>query len=207
MSSFDGKFPQEPLIYINGRPYCVKHRTTPFQNLEFPGITPAQIDAMEETLRQEILAEAKRNRGRILLHGERDVANCSTLAAWGEVYSYWEPVDGTDGSVLTSRQAFEMVFREFNNKSTASAFDDASSSNSTSTTTLPSSAFAIKPAKPTHTYLRCPVPDEKSPGPKEFDIVERAVRDAVQGSQMPPPAPPADQQSDDPCAAREACTV
>ena len=123
------------------------------------------------------LAEAKRNRGRILLHGERDVANCSTLAAWGEVYSYWEPVDSADGSVLTSRQAFEMVFREFNNKSTTSAFDDASSSNSTSTTqALPRLRDQARQAD-AHVPA-VPVPDEKSPGPKEFDIVERAVRDA-----------------------------
>lgn len=96
---------QEPMIYINDRPYCTKLRASPFGNKELPGISPDTVASLEVTLKQEILAEAAAHGGRVLLHGETMPENSTEVAAWGEVYAYWEPVDAT--TVLTLQEAYE----------------------------------------------------------------------------------------------------
>lgn len=92
---------EEPLIYINSRPYCVKHRATPFNNQESTGIDIVIVERIEDDLRREILAESERFDGRILLHGETKPPQGSEVAAWGKPYCYWEKV--TPESVVTVR--------------------------------------------------------------------------------------------------------
>jgi hypothetical protein len=83
---------EEPFIFVNGHPYCVKAWKDPFDNIERTGISAAQVQADEESLRLEILAEAKKNSGKILLHGETVPEGDSSVAAMGEVYCYWEDI-------------------------------------------------------------------------------------------------------------------
>eukprot|EP01023_Acetabularia_acetabulum_P060681 TRINITY_DN72973_c0_g1_i1.p2 TRINITY_DN72973_c0_g1~~TRINITY_DN72973_c0_g1_i1.p2 ORF type:complete len:163 (-),score=15.36 TRINITY_DN72973_c0_g1_i1:75-524(-) len=40
---------EEPLIYINGRPYVVREVEHPFQNLEYTGINRERVESMETT--------------------------------------------------------------------------------------------------------------------------------------------------------------
>jgi hypothetical protein len=84
---------EEPFLFINGRSYCVKDWKRPFDNIERTGITSERVRADEEALRLEILAEASRYGGRILLHGETIPEGDSSVAAKGEVYCYWEEVN------------------------------------------------------------------------------------------------------------------
>lgn len=84
---------EEPFIFINGHPYCIKDWKHPFDNIERTGITTQQVQADEEQLQREILQEARRNGGKILLHGETVPEGDNSVAAMGEVYCYWEDID------------------------------------------------------------------------------------------------------------------
>lgn len=84
---------EEPFVFINGHPYCVKDWKQPFDNIERTGITTEQVQADEETLKREILEESRRYGGKILLHGETVPEGDNSVAAMGEVYCYWEDID------------------------------------------------------------------------------------------------------------------
>eukprot|EP00931_Biecheleriopsis_adriatica_P077155 TRINITY_DN50774_c0_g1_i1.p1 TRINITY_DN50774_c0_g1~~TRINITY_DN50774_c0_g1_i1.p1 ORF type:complete len:441 (+),score=99.75 TRINITY_DN50774_c0_g1_i1:53-1375(+) len=100
---------EEPIIFINGLPYCVKDRKKPFGNQESTGIDTVIVERIEDDLVQEILAESKRYGGKILLHGETKPAS-TELAAWGEAYCYWETV--TPESVMTVRSVADKLIAE-----------------------------------------------------------------------------------------------
>ena len=42
------------MVYINGKPFCVKDRDAPFQNLEQPGITASGVREREHLLKYEV---------------------------------------------------------------------------------------------------------------------------------------------------------
>ena len=43
---------EEPVVYINGRPYVLREASRPFKNLmEYRGIVPARLEQMESRLR------------------------------------------------------------------------------------------------------------------------------------------------------------
>ena len=94
---------EEPVVYINGKPFCLKDRSMPFNNVENTGIEAADVERMEETLRREIIHEASCNGGEILLHDETAPAEAG-VAAWGEVVAYWETI--TPDSVMTPAQVY-----------------------------------------------------------------------------------------------------
>jgi hypothetical protein len=90
---------EEPVLYINGRPYCVKDRVDPFGNLETTGITAHELVEKELLLKKELFAEAKLYDGRVLLHGESkptpeeiEIAKAKGHPAMGGVYAFWEPL-------------------------------------------------------------------------------------------------------------------
>lgn len=95
---------QEPMVYVNGRPYVLKMRATPFENLEQLGISREELDQQEARLKEEILEEASAYDGRLLLHGET-MPPIAEVAARGELYSYWEPCG--PNSVKTVAEVFE----------------------------------------------------------------------------------------------------
>lgn len=61
---------QEPVVYVNGKPFNLRNVKAPFYNQEAPGRTPAETEKVEHQLKQDILDEAKRNGGYITLHDE-----------------------------------------------------------------------------------------------------------------------------------------
>ena len=52
---------QEPYVYINGSPYCLKDRHNPFKNMLNTGILAADVEHAEVFLKMEVLAEARKN--------------------------------------------------------------------------------------------------------------------------------------------------
>mmetsp|Transcript_96140 Transcript_96140/g.170621 ORF Transcript_96140/g.170621 Transcript_96140/m.170621 type:complete len:775 (-) Transcript_96140:237-2561(-) len=94
---------EEPFVYINGQPYCVKERSKPFTNQELTGIDTEIIERIEREVVEEVLAEASGFNGKILLHGETKPKNSGANGepAMGEAYCYWEEV--RKESVLTVR--------------------------------------------------------------------------------------------------------
>jgi guanylate kinase len=80
---------EEPIILIDGEPYCVKSREKPFQNQEK---IPGDLNTLEAKLREEILKETQRYNGRFLLHGET-LNGPKEVGALGEVYAFWKKVE------------------------------------------------------------------------------------------------------------------
>ena len=74
-------------VYINGLPFCVKDRKTPFGNVENTGVLPDALLASERQLQEDVLEEARQYESKILLHGERMPESSDgkvAVAAWGE---------------------------------------------------------------------------------------------------------------------------
>lgn len=63
---------EEPIIYVNDTPFVLRDLSSPFVNIKsYTGITAQRLEAVENRLKADILAEAKRNHGLILVHDEQ----------------------------------------------------------------------------------------------------------------------------------------
>lgn len=86
---------EEPVIYINGKPYVVREAGQPFCNLEYTGIDRSRVEGMEDRLKQDILEEAKAYDDRVLVSVENDDM---------QVVQTWEPV--TEADVQTPSEVY-----------------------------------------------------------------------------------------------------
>ncbi|KZW02890.1 hypothetical protein EXIGLDRAFT_730985, partial [Exidia glandulosa HHB12029] len=83
---------EEPLVYINGSPYCLRRENFTLRNMkDYGGISGNRLEVLEERLKSDVLAELQSFGGRLLLHTER---------AHGEVVPVWEEVKADDVAVL-----------------------------------------------------------------------------------------------------------
>eukprot|EP00878_Enallax_costatus_P006221 GHUV01006524.1.p1 GENE.GHUV01006524.1~~GHUV01006524.1.p1 ORF type:complete len:1656 (+),score=579.22 GHUV01006524.1:267-5234(+) len=78
---------EEPVLYINGKPYVVREADQPFCNVEYTGIDRSRVEDMEQRLKRDVLREAQRYDNHILVTEEDDDMN---------VIDAWEPVTETD---------------------------------------------------------------------------------------------------------------
>jgi hypothetical protein len=62
---------EEPVIYVNGRPYVLRLFRDPLKNLEATGIARERVEQMELQMKKDILAELFNYNGRLLLHEEQ----------------------------------------------------------------------------------------------------------------------------------------
>lgn len=92
---------EEPVVYINGRPLNLRLAAHMRENLANPGAAGADVERTEEQLKQEILAEAARNGGRILVHDE---------GPDGQPVARWETI--SPESVQTTREVVDMLRQE-----------------------------------------------------------------------------------------------
>ena len=93
---------EEPIVYINNRPFVLRELDAPFHNLsDLAGISSRRIDAIEQRLKADILAEAGEHDGNVLVHDE---------VVHDEVRACWESADDT--TVRTTREVFEQLHRE-----------------------------------------------------------------------------------------------
>ena len=77
---------EEPLVYINGKPFVLRDEHATTRNLTtFAGIQPERLEELELRLKQDVLSEAAEYGGKILLHGEGE---------GGEMIPVWEQVEG-----------------------------------------------------------------------------------------------------------------
>ncbi|MCO5554907.1 hypothetical protein L7F22_008445 [Adiantum nelumboides] len=84
---------EEPVVYINGRPYVLREVERPFTNLEYTGINRARVEQMEARLKEDILQEAARFTNKVLVNDELPD---------GQMVDQWEPVS-SDQFKLHSR--------------------------------------------------------------------------------------------------------
>eukprot|EP00887_Chlorella_sp_A99_P002448 scaffold10.g2448.t1 len=78
---------EEPVLYINGKPYVVREADKPFANLEYTGIDRWRVEGMEARLKQDVLHEAEQYDHQILVAHEDDQF---------QVVQQWEPVTEVD---------------------------------------------------------------------------------------------------------------
>ncbi|XP_057966266.1 uncharacterized protein LOC131156522 isoform X5 [Malania oleifera] len=87
---------EEPVVYINGRPFVLRDVERPFSNLEYTGINRARVEQMEARLKEDVLLEAARYGNKILVTDELPD---------GQMVDQWEPV--TCESVKTPLEVYE----------------------------------------------------------------------------------------------------
>ncbi|CAK9780633.1 hypothetical protein CC85DRAFT_329266 [Cutaneotrichosporon oleaginosum] len=90
---------EEPLVMINGAPYCLRRDTTALRNMrDYHGVSAARLEVLEERLKSDVEAELNTFGGTLLLHSE---------AADGKVVPLWENVNPED--VDSIRQVMDDV--------------------------------------------------------------------------------------------------
>ncbi|XP_004494491.1 uncharacterized protein [Cicer arietinum] len=92
---------EEPLVYINGRPFVLRDVERPFSNLEYTGINRERVEQMEARLKEDILLEAERYGNKILVTDELPD---------GQMVDQWEPV--SCNSVKTPLEVYEELQAE-----------------------------------------------------------------------------------------------
>ncbi|RSH87875.1 uncharacterized protein EHS24_000393 [Apiotrichum porosum] len=79
---------EEPLVMINGAPYCLRRDTTALRNMrDYSGVSSARLEVLEERLKSDVVNELVAFQGSVLLHTE---------AADGQVVPLWEKVNKHD---------------------------------------------------------------------------------------------------------------
>lgn len=87
---------EEPVVYVNGRPLNLRVADDWHRNVENPGAEAADVERTDAQLKADVLAEAARHGGRLLVSDETPD---------GKLVSRWEEV--TPESVRTPREVFD----------------------------------------------------------------------------------------------------
>ncbi|KZP00352.1 hypothetical protein CALVIDRAFT_560340 [Calocera viscosa TUFC12733] len=98
---------EEPLVFINGAPYCLRRESLSLRNMkDYGGISASRLEALEDRLKNDVLAEIHAFGGRVLLHTETED---------GTVIPVWEEAEPSDVAVLrdifNSRQSNNGILR------------------------------------------------------------------------------------------------
>ncbi|TPX58470.1 hypothetical protein SpCBS45565_g07990 [Spizellomyces sp. 'palustris'] len=95
---------EEPVLYINGRPYVLRLFQDPMKNLEATGITHERVEMMEYQMKLDAIAEIKKYGGRMLLHEEEADSQGFSIVP------VWETVKGED--VQTPLEVYRSIQEE-----------------------------------------------------------------------------------------------
>ncbi|KAL7112367.1 hypothetical protein ACP275_04G000100 [Erythranthe tilingii] len=93
---------EEPVVYINSRPFVLRDVEQPFSNLEYTGINRVRVEQMEDRLKEDILIEAARYGNKILVTDELPD---------GQMVDQWEPV--SHDSVKTPLEVYEELTHHY----------------------------------------------------------------------------------------------
>ncbi|KAG7451357.1 uncharacterized protein BT62DRAFT_942232 [Guyanagaster necrorhizus] len=96
---------EEPIVYINGAPYCLRREGFSLRNMkDYGGISASRLEVLEQRLRDDVISEGQAFGGRVLLHSE---------TADGTVVPIWEEVESDNvvvlKDVMASRQSTQGV--------------------------------------------------------------------------------------------------
>lgn len=92
---------EEPVLYVNGKPFVVRESDKPFANLEYTGINKEHVEEMEIRLKSDVLLEADMYDGSVLIAHEDDQF---------QVVEDWEAV--TEVDVQTPAEVYEELVRD-----------------------------------------------------------------------------------------------
>ncbi|KAJ3027080.1 hypothetical protein HK097_006242, partial [Rhizophlyctis rosea] len=77
---------EEPVLYVNGRPYVLRLFQDPMKNLEATGIARERVEMMEMQMKRDAVRELRKYEGRLLLHEEHaDGSGFSIVPVWETV--------------------------------------------------------------------------------------------------------------------------
>ncbi|KAI0925517.1 hypothetical protein AcV5_008233 [Taiwanofungus camphoratus] len=77
---------EEPIVYINGAPYCLRRERFSLRNMkDYGGISASRLEVLEDRLRDDVISELTAFGGRLLLHTE--TPDGSVIPVWEEVKS------------------------------------------------------------------------------------------------------------------------
>ncbi|KAJ4494760.1 inositol hexakisphosphate-domain-containing protein [Lentinula edodes] len=83
---------EEPIVYVNGAPYCLRREGFSLRNMkDYGGISASRLEILEERLRDDVVSELNTFGGKLLLHSETQD---------GTVVPVWEDVNPTNVVVL-----------------------------------------------------------------------------------------------------------
>ncbi|RXK36343.1 hypothetical protein M231_06380 [Tremella mesenterica] len=90
---------EEPLVMINGSPYCLRRDSVALRNMrDYSGVSASRLEVLEERLKSDVVNELAEFQGRVLLHSE---------SSDGQVIPVWESVD--KGDVASIREVMDQV--------------------------------------------------------------------------------------------------
>lgn len=89
---------EEPVVYVNGKPHNLRGANAWDHNTENPGASTDAVERSDAQLKADVLAEAQKNGGRLLVTEE---------GPDGQVVQRWEEV--TPESVQTPREVFDSL--------------------------------------------------------------------------------------------------
>jgi len=96
---------EEPVVYVNGKPYNLRQAAHPDKNLEQTGLSAQDVEKQEEQLKKEILEEAKKNGGYIIIKDEKIDEN-------GKFVNVDRKVKVTEDSVKTVKDVYDDLAKE-----------------------------------------------------------------------------------------------
>ncbi|OZJ03826.1 hypothetical protein BZG36_03823 [Bifiguratus adelaidae] len=96
---------EEPVIYVNKKPYVLRLFQDPLKNLETTGIARERVESMENRMKGDVLNELRKYQGRILLHDEEVVEKGGYA-----IVPVWETVQACD--VETPKDIFDSMIEE-----------------------------------------------------------------------------------------------
>ncbi|KAI0052293.1 hypothetical protein FA95DRAFT_1553613 [Auriscalpium vulgare] len=75
---------EEPVVYVNGAPYCLRRERFSLRNMkDYGGISASRLEVVEERLRDDVVSEVHSFGGKLLLHTE--TPDGSVIPVWEEV--------------------------------------------------------------------------------------------------------------------------
>jgi protein-tyrosine phosphatase len=96
---------EEPVVYVNGKPYNLRQAAHPDKNLEQGGLSAQDVEKQEEQIKKEILEEAKKNGGYIVIKDEKIDGN-------GKFVNVDRKVKVTEDSVKTVKEVYDDLAKE-----------------------------------------------------------------------------------------------
>lgn len=155
---------EEPLVYINGKPYCLRPSEVSLRNIKsFSGISWSRLQLLEERLKADVLTELSAGEGSILLHTE---------TAAGKVVPVWveaAPADVQTVAEVMAAQASDMA-------ELATGLESDSGSGEDDTISSPAVVGESDEDAPTKlAFRRIPITSERMPDAKDVDDMLVAI--------------------------------
>ncbi|KAF9648669.1 hypothetical protein BDM02DRAFT_3269263 [Thelephora ganbajun] len=95
---------EEPVVYVNSEPYCLRREKFSLRNMkDYGGISASRLEALEERLKDDVIAELNTFGGRLLLHTETQD---------GSVVPIWEDACPENISVMKETMASRKYLTE-----------------------------------------------------------------------------------------------